>query len=55
MKDLVLHGGLPVSAPFPFIPVPGPGFNLFQPVWIDDLVQCVVKSLSHGRDDQPGL
>lgn len=49
MKDLVLHGGLPINAPFPVIPVPGPGFNLFQPVWVDDLVQCVVKSLVMGE------
>ena len=49
MKDLILHGGLPVNAPFPFIPVPGSGFNLFQPVWVDDLVQCVVKSLVMGE------
>lgn len=49
MKDLVLHGGLPSSLPFPFIPVPGSGFNLFQPIWIDDLVACVVKSLGMGE------
>lgn len=49
MKDLVLHGGLPSSLPFPFIPVPGSGFNLFQPIWIDDLVACVVKSLGMGQ------
>jgi len=49
MKDLVLHGGLASGAPFPFIPVPGSGFNLFQPIWIDDLVTCVVKSLSMGE------
>ncbi len=49
MKDLILHGGLPVNAPFPFIPVPGPGFNLFQPIWVDDLVQCVAKSLVMGE------
>jgi uncharacterized protein YbjT (DUF2867 family) len=48
MKDLVLHGGLPLPAPFPVIPVPGSGFNLFQPIWVDDLVTCVVKSLSMG-------
>ena len=42
MKDLVLHNG-------PVIPVPGSGFNLFQPVWVDDLVQCVVKSLVMGE------
>ena len=49
MKDLVLHGGLPIAAPFPVIPVPGSGFNLFQPIWIDDLVNCVVQSLSQGE------
>ncbi len=49
MKDLVLHGGLANSLPFPFIPVPGSGYNLFQPIWIDDLVACVVKSLSMGQ------
>ena len=38
MKELVLQG--------PVIPVPGDGFNLFQPIWADDLVQCIVKSLS---------
>ena len=48
MKDLVLHGGLPVNAPFPFIPVPGSGFNLFQPIWVDDLVDCVVQCLGRG-------
>ena len=48
MKDLVLHGGLPVGVPFPAIPVPGPGFNLFQPIWVDDLVECVVQSLGRG-------
>jgi uncharacterized protein YbjT (DUF2867 family) len=48
MKDLVLHGGLASNAPFPFIPVPGSGFNLFQPIWIDDLVECVTQSLGRG-------
>ncbi len=48
MKDLVLHGGLPVAVPFPVIPVPGAGFNLFQPIWVDDLVECVVQSLGRG-------
>lgn len=46
MTDLIKHGGLPVKMPFPVIPVPGNGFNLFQPIFIDDLVTCVVKSLS---------
>ncbi len=49
MKDLILHGGLPISLPFPVIPVPGSGFNLFQPIWVDDLVECVVKSLGMGQ------
>ena len=49
MKDLILHGGLPLPLPFPVIPVPGSGFNLFQPIWIDDLVACVVNSLSMGE------
>ena len=48
MKDLVLHGGLSGNVPFPLIPVPGSGFNLFQPIWIDDLVSCVTQSLSRG-------
>lgn len=46
MGDLVKHGGLHVNIPFPFIPVPGSGENKFQPVWIDDLTACVVKSLT---------
>ena len=49
MKDLVLHGGLASNAPFPVIPVPGSGYNLFQPIWVDDLVQCVVQSLGTGE------
>jgi len=49
MQDLVLHGGLPFPAPFPVIPVPGGGFNLFQPIWADDLAECVVKSLGMGE------
>jgi len=42
MQDLVLHKG-------PIIPVPGSGFNLFQPVWVDDLTQCVATSLIMGE------
>jgi uncharacterized protein YbjT (DUF2867 family) len=49
MQDLILHGGLPFAAPFPVIPVPGGGFNLFQPIWVDDLAACVVKSLGMGE------
>ncbi len=48
MKDLVLHGGLGGNAPFPFIPVPGSGFNLFQPIWVDDLAGCVTQALGRG-------
>ena len=49
MKDLVLHGGLKGGLPLPVIPVPGSGFNLFQPIWIDNLVECLTLSLSRGE------
>jgi NADH dehydrogenase len=45
IKDLVLHGGLPIALPFPFVPIPGSGNNQFQPIYIDDLMTAVVKSL----------
>jgi len=45
MQDLIKYGGLPVKLPFPVIPVPGNGKNLFQPVDIDDLTRCVVECL----------
>jgi len=32
--------------PLPFVPVPGSGKNLFQPVAIDDLASCITQSLS---------
>lgn len=48
MKDLVLHGGLKGGLPLPVIPVPGSGFNLFQPIWVDDLVECITQSLGRG-------
>lgn len=37
----------PPLAPFPppFIPVPGSGKNRFQPVWIGDLVTCMIRCL----------
>lgn len=37
----------PPLAPFapPFIPVPGSGANKFQPVWVGDLVDCLVRCL----------
>jgi nucleoside-diphosphate-sugar epimerase len=46
MKNLVNHGGLPVNMPFPFIPVPGSGTNRFQPIFVDDLAECVSKCIS---------
>jgi len=46
MGDLIKHGGLPVPLPFPFIPVPGSGLNKFQPIYIDDLCECVVKAFA---------
>ncbi len=45
MKDLILHGGLPVALPFPVVPVPGPGTNKFQPIFVDDLMKCIVGSV----------
>lgn len=38
----------PPGSPFspPFVPLPGNGDNKFQPVFIDDLVFCVVRCLS---------
>ena len=45
MQDLVRSGGLPIKLPFPFIPVPGSGNNLFQPVFVDDLTACIVKAV----------
>jgi NADH dehydrogenase len=47
MEELIRYGGLPVHIPFPVIPVPGSGNNLFQPIDIDDLVNCVVQCLSN--------
>lgn len=32
--------------PLPFVPVPGPGRNRFQPVHIDDLTACIVRAVS---------
>jgi len=46
MKALVKSGGLPVDAPFPFIPVPGSGRNLFQPIFVDDLAACIGKAIN---------
>ena len=46
MSDLIKYGGLPFKAPVPVIPVPGNGLNKFQPIYVDDLISCVVKSLT---------
>jgi len=46
MAELIKYGGLPFKAPVPVIPVPGSGLNKFQPIYVDDLVSCVVKSLT---------
>lgn len=45
MKGLVLYGGLPVPIPSLVIPVPGSGNNKFQPIYVNDLMTCVIKSL----------
>ncbi len=45
MRDLVLHGGLPLPLPVPFIPVPGDGETKFQPLAVGDLAACVVRCL----------
>jgi NADH dehydrogenase len=45
MAELIKHGGLPFKAPVPVIPVPGSGLNKFQPIYVDDLISCVVKSI----------
>ncbi|MDR3709492.1 MAG: complex I NDUFA9 subunit family protein [Capsulimonadaceae bacterium] len=45
MRDLVLHGGLPVDLPFPVIPVPGDGRTQFQPVHAGDLMRCLVAAV----------
>ena len=38
----------PPGAPFapPFIPVPGSGQNRFQPLWIGDLMDCIIRCLT---------
>ncbi len=45
MEDLIKKPPLSPFAP-PFIPVPGGGANRFQPVWIGDLVTCLVRCLA---------
>jgi nucleoside-diphosphate-sugar epimerase len=46
MIDLILHGGLPMPIPFPVIPVPGTGQTKFQPIYIDNLTQCIVNAIT---------
>lgn len=45
MEDLIKKPPLSPFAP-PFIPVPGNGANRFQPVWIGDLIACLVRCLT---------
>jgi uncharacterized protein YbjT (DUF2867 family) len=45
IRDLVLHGGLPLPIPVPFIPIPGDGNTRLQPLAIGDLAACVIRSL----------
>ncbi|HEX5322844.1 MAG TPA: NAD-dependent epimerase/dehydratase family protein [Capsulimonadaceae bacterium] len=45
MKELVLYGGLPFPIPSPFIPVPGSGMNKFQPIYVNDLMTCLMRCL----------
>jgi nucleoside-diphosphate-sugar epimerase len=47
MRDLVLHGGLSLPVPMPFIPVPGGGNSKFQPLAVGDLAACVIRSLEN--------
>lgn len=47
IQDLVLHGGLPLPVPMPFIPMPGSGETRFQPLAIGDLAACIVRSLEN--------
>jgi NADH dehydrogenase len=46
MEDLIREPPLS-PVPLPFVPVPGNGTNKFQPVWIGDLVACLVQSLTN--------
>jgi nucleoside-diphosphate-sugar epimerase len=46
MRDLIHYGGMPFKMNFPFIPVPGSGLNRFQPIYIDDLTECISRSLT---------
>lgn len=45
MTDLIRRPPL-TPFPVPFVPVPGSGENRFQPVWIGDLVTCLLRCLS---------
>src|SRR5207237_129678 len=37
---------LTAPVPLPFVPVPGSGRNRFQPVDVEDLTACIVRSLT---------
>lgn len=53
MAELIKYGGLPIKLPVPVIPVPGSGMNKFQPIYVDDLVSSVVKSLTDESGPTP--
>jgi len=36
-----------VNAPGPFLPVPGSGETKFQPIFVDDLVRCIVSTIGN--------
>jgi NADH dehydrogenase len=36
-----------VNFPGPFMPVPGSGETMFQPIFVDDLVQCIVSTIDN--------
>jgi Nucleoside-diphosphate-sugar epimerases len=44
LKGLVTRPPLS-PLPLPFVPVPGDGATRFQPVFVDDLAQCIVRAL----------
>lgn len=41
-----------INAPGPFIPVPGNGNTLFQPIYVEDLARCIVNAV--GNPDATG-
>ena len=39
----------------PVVPVAGDGKTRFQPIWVEDVVSCIVASLSEGTHDRETL